>query len=374
MWLLLIACATPPPEDKQDTDSVVDTDTVVDSEETADSEPTDTDPDTGLAWAEPIEIVLIEAPDTVPEGEAVVIRFQTTGRWDVSELDITLTSSVAGALPAPTWDASAGAWTWRSSSLVAGAHDLDLDVTAPDGSSDHLDLSVGVCRWPPMERFDTDVVGGGWTTFGAARWDAGGWLEITGNETWRSGSIYKTSQKVSPGNVRLVFRFATGGGVGSGADGYAVNVIDVPDAAALATAVASADDGGCLGFGTAAPCGSSPTNSFHVEIDTWFNENTPITDPTPNNHIGIMLDGDAGNHVLWSSVASLEDLVWRELDVQTISSRIIVKLDGVVIIDGDIPGFVFDGGYIGVSGSTGAATNFHRFDDLQIFDRCLVPE
>jgi hypothetical protein len=48
-------------------------------------------------------------------------------------------------------------------------------------------------------------------------------------------------------------------------------------------------------------------------------------------------------------------------------------MNNTVIIQRNIPGFSFDGGYIGVSGSTGWASNYHRFDDLRILDRCDVP-
>jgi hypothetical protein len=115
-------------------------------------------------------------------------------------------------------------------------------------------------------------------------------------------------------------------------------------------------------------------SAFHIEFDTWYNGEPFILDP-PNqeNHVAINQDGDPGRHDLWAAVPTLEDLQWRHVVVEAIAQRIIVSLDGVPVIDGSIPNFSFDGGYIGVSGSTGWATNFHRFDNLQIFDRCLVP-
>jgi hypothetical protein len=39
---------------------------------------------------------------------------------------------------------------------------------------------------------------------------------------------------------------------------------------------------------------------------------------------------------------------------------------------GDISGFTFEGGYLGVSGSTGWASNYHRFDNLDL-EGCVVP-
>ena len=95
--------------------------------------------------------------------------------------------------------------------------------------------------------------------------------------------------------------------------------------------------------------------------------------PTSADHIAITLDGDPGNHVLWQPVGELEDLVWRRIEVSTQGNQVTVTMDGATIISDTINGFAFEGGFIGVSGSTGAETNYHRFDNLQIFDRCVVP-
>lgn len=51
----------------------------------------------------------------------------------------------------------------------------------------------------------------------------------------------------------------------------------------------------------------------------------------------------------------------------------IVTLDGLPAIDGLVPGLDLRGGFIGFSGSTGYYSNYHRFDDLQILQECLVP-
>ena len=59
-----------------------------------------------------------------------------------------------------------------------------------------------------------------------ATWDSGGWLEMTGNETNRSGVVYNDLQVISGGFASIQFSIATGGGSGdvndgSGADGFA---------------------------------------------------------------------------------------------------------------------------------------------------------
>ena len=38
-----------------------------------------------------------------------------------------------------------------------------------------------------------------------------------------------------------------------------------------------------------------------------------------------------------------------------------------------VPDFLFWGGYIGFTETTGFYTNYHRFDELQILQECWVP-
>ena len=143
----------------------------------------------------------------------------------------------------------------------------------------------------------------------------------------------------------------------------------VPDVNALVDMVDAAGSGGCLGYGVTDHCNSITADSFHIEFDTWDND----FDPTPQNHVSIMTNGSATTHHLWAEVPSLEDLAWRDIRVEVVGSTVTVEMDGAVIISGDIPGFQFEGGYLGVSGSTGWASNFHRFDNLW-FEKCSVPE
>ena len=113
-------------------------------------------------------------------------------------------------------------------------------------------------------------------------------------------------------------------------------------------------------------------DAFHIEIDTWQNTGDPNWDPTPDNHIGIMQNGDASNHYLWASVPFIEDLNWHPVTVEIKKDVVRVTVDGNEVMNKAIPNFKFRGGFIGFSGTTGWATNFHRFDDLQILQQCLV--
>lgn len=339
----------------------------------------DTDPHTDVADTaveNTFSVKIVDQPLEMVVGDTsgLVKGKVTSGTWLGSDYTATWTSSRDGVVGTMTI-ADDGKFEWNPSVLAAGHHQLTLTVTAPTGESHSADIFLDVCMFEPTEHFDAGLPAG-WRAYGDAGWDPGGWLEVTGNYQSRAGSLYKTDRKVDPGDFRLEFRIATGGGINSGADGYAVNVVNVPDVAALSDYVHSAANGGCLGYGISAACipGSTYTiDAFHVEFDTWYNGE--FSDPFSGNHVEITFDGHPEIHPqgLAASVPSLEDLQWRDIVVEAQGTQLTVTMNGTVIIQKNIPGFSFDGGYIGVSGSTGWASNYHRFDDLRILDRCEVP-
>jgi hypothetical protein len=314
-----------------------------------------------------IEITWIEVPDDAEVGTLLTLVAHVESTSDVA-MSYAWSSSIDGDLGTGTVSAT-GDVPLTTDALSPGWHDISLSV-AQDGTEVTDDYPVGICTWPDLETFDTGIPAG-WTLFGDAYWDPSGWLEVTGIETSRAGQIYKTDEKIDPGDFAVEFAIATGGGTGGGADGFAVNIIDAPDPSALANIVNMASNGGCLAYGTDGdPCGTTPIDGFHIEFDTWYND----FDPTVSNHFAITLDGNPTVSYFWVDVPSLEDLTWRNIRVEVNNSDVIAFMDGVQIIQGTIPGFVFDGGYLGVSGSTGASTNYHRFDNLQLYDRCRVPK
>lgn len=345
--------------------------TPVDSEDASDETDTNDGPEFS---AEPtLDLRFFRPPD--------LLEFGTTGGLVAhlvyegvtrDEIALTWESSIDDDLPAPTWGDEDGEIIFPTEALSPGTHQLRAVVTAPDGTADDSLTTLDICQWPELEDFSSSVVGNGWITTGDAYWEPSGWLEITGNTQSHAGAIYKIDRKVNAGDVEIAFRIATGGGINGGADGYAVNVIDVPDAAALRDYVQSTANGGCLGYGITPGCGGNGTvNAFHIEFDTWYN--AEYSDPTQDNHVAILLDGDPATHYLSATIPSLEDLQWRDVVVTIRGAQVIVTINGATVIDGTIPGFRFDGGYLGISGSTGWATNWHRFDNLLLRDRCLVP-
>lgn len=364
------ACATPPPPygpDKPD-----------DSGTPTPSEETDVLFETYAAQPslDPLRIRVLLAPDTVEDGQPVHLELALDGATDLTTISIGLRSDRDGGLAPFQLDAARGVFVWDGT-LTAGQHTLNVRANADDGRVATLDLYVGICQWPPVETFDAASPPTGWTSYGSAYLEPAGWLEITGNTYNRRGAYFRTGSRVNPGDVRIVFDIATGGGASignSGADGYALSVVDVPDVPTLEAWINSTAAGGCLGYGSVPPCASAPgtpVNAFHIEFDTWYNGE--YGDQSQQNHIAVALDGNPTNPIAYLAVPNLEDLVWRTVEVRTVGTTVEVYVDARLAIQTTVPGFQFDGGYIGVSGSTGAATNEHRFDNLRVYDRCVVP-
>jgi hypothetical protein len=266
---------------------------------------------------------------------------------------------------------SDGTLTLDLTPLDPGWHSLTLMATRGEDIETYV-ISLGLCEDPPPESFSTSPDPALWSLYGNAYWDSNGWIEITGIGEGSEGQIFKTDRAIDSGNFTVSFDIATGGGINGGADGFALSVWDVPNPTALETLLEKTQPGGCLGYGLSADCGNASYRGFHIEFDTWHNGGDPVQDPTAANHIGILLNGDAGSHYLWAEVPSLEDLQWRSIRVETVASYVTVYMDGRSIMEGDISGFTFEGGYLGVSGSTGWASNYHRFDNLDL-EGCVVP-
>lgn len=341
--------------------------------------PTEEPPDAvapGTDSADPeLRVRLHAHPDAIPQGDPdeVLAGRLLSAVFEASELSATLRSDIDGPLGAVSL-LTDGRFEFPAGGLSAGLHQITLEGEDPDGQTGVAEQEVPVCAWPALEDFSSNVLGSGWSVFGDAFWDDRGWLEMTGARTDRSGAIFYTARKLNPGDFRIDFRIATGGGANGGADGFALSVFDAADEVELASIVNHAASGGCLGYGVSPPCGTMEVSGFHIEFDTWQNNGSPIVDPTSESHVAITLDGDPGDHLLWAARPYLENLQWRQVSVTGQGTHLEVTMNGVVVLSGDIPNFRFDGGYIGVSGSTGSSTNFHRFDDLQLYDRCLVPE
>ena len=262
-----------------------------------------------------------------------------------------------------------------------GIHELSVEVVDGDAVLARDSVRVGLCGWQMIGDFERDLEG--WQRFGDASRDQRGWLELTGNERGRKGAIYKVSESIEPGNVRLAFRISTGQcdapGVcnfdaSTAADGFAMNIWDVDSPDALGAIFDTAQSGGGLAYGVGGPYGDFEGNAFHIEFDTWYNQfnggNEFHTDPTRQNHVAVTLDGNPGNHVAFAELPSIEDNRWHEVELVIDGDRVRITIDGQSVIDQRVDGLDFKGGYIGFSGTTGYYTNYHRFDELRTRPAC----
>ena len=66
----------------------------------------------------------------------------------------------------------------------------------------------------------------------------------------------------------------------------------------------------------------------------------------------------------------MEDNAWHDVVLRVIGNHVTVSWDGETVIDADVDGLRFKGGYIGFTGSTGYFYNHHRIDDLRIQQAC----
>ncbi|MDP6946869.1 MAG: hypothetical protein QF464_22155, partial [Myxococcota bacterium] len=202
-----------------------------------------------------------------------------------------------------------------TSTLSPNWHVMTFTLSTPD-APDVVSASrtIGICATMSPDDFDADIESAGWKLYGDAYWDTNGWLELTGLQSG-AGSIYKVSETLAAADATIQFDFYTGGGVNGGADGFAMTVIDLGNVAALENYIATAGNGGCLGYGVSETCGDMVVEAFHVEIDTFYNTGDPFYDPTSSNHIAVTLNGDPANHILLAANLSLEDEQWHTIEI-----------------------------------------------------------
>jgi hypothetical protein len=377
----------PIPQDtgEEDANVVSDNGAAVDIANQSDTAPeldTTPEPDTMLAPDTAPE------PDTTPPPQTLTIKFTQPGNAEVSEegsalklitlvssngdkggLTVSFSSDLDGELGEAITD-NAGWATLEFAPAQTGWHTVKAIVTNAENTEASAEISVGICSYGQPNTFDAGTVSADWKIYGDAYFDPGGWLEMTGNASGKHGAIYNAGSKINPGDIEISLKIWTGGGINTGADGYAMTIINAKDVAELESVISSGKAGGCLGYGVGGTCGDMQVDAFHVEFDTWENNNHK--DPTPKNHIAITLDGDPSSHILWAEQV-LEDSTWHDVNITIFGTNIKVFFDGAKIIDDTVPGFQFHGGYIYFSGSTGWATNYHRVDDLWLKQTCDVP-
>jgi hypothetical protein len=264
-----------------------------------------------------------------------------------------------------------------------GIHEITLEAALGSETATAA-VTVGVCGFPDIFTFDSDLDPLEWTVLGDATRDPRGWLEMTQNERSRAGAIVNTGTQISEGNIRIQFDISTGqcdtpgpcSIFAQGADGFAVSIWETSSAAETVTLLEGAAIGGGLGYGVSGYYGDVTVNAFHIEFDSFYNEmigDEYHEDPTWQSHVAITLNGDPGNHVLFAELPTLENNEWHSVEIAVVGPRVTISYDGDVVADDEVPGLSFKGGFLSFTGVTGFETNYHRFDNLLLSESC-VPE
>jgi hypothetical protein len=244
------------------------------------------------------------------------------------------------------------------------------DTTVDDTTDTTVEDTTPICPEIPLLDFNADLASSEWLIVGDAYREPAGWLELTGLAGGQQGAIFYLGSVLSRGDTEISLRVSTGqcilpgpcDSLADGADGFALSIFGVGGVVELANLLAEARPGEGLGYAVT----PRAVDAFHIEFDTYHN----AIDPTLGNHVAITLNGDPTNHLLWTETPTLENNAWHDIVLRIAGVHVTVLMDGVTVIDADVPGLDFKGGYIGFTGSTGGSTNYHRIDDLQIVQAC----
>lgn len=302
----------------------------------------------GLDAAPPVSI------DSPLDGEVLspstVSTFQASVGDDVDapeSLSLSWSSDVSGTLStAPADSAGLASLGWDASALASGAHTVTL--TATDACGNTAVDSVTICQNEGYIEDSVDLES--WHFEGTALWDsANGWVQLTEPVTDQAGTAFQTSATVDADNVVIAFSFYVSGG--TGADGMSLTALDTTRMSSFVGA-----SGGGIGYGG--------LPGWSVEVDTWHNGE--YYEPTAEDHLSIVLDGNAASPVVSAALPEMEDNLWHTMSVTVIEGWMTVSVDDVVYIDQLVTGLTSFPAYVGFTGATGAVTNYHLVDALAV--------
>ena len=331
---------------------------VITSDDTA--EPTIEIPLLGTLNSPPSVVILEPDPDSVLELDNVSLVAKISDDLDPPEaLQIQWNSSIDGALDDTPADTNGDLSYLWAAPRSPGDHVLTLDVADSCGSVGAT--SVNICQEKTVVSDALEIED--WTFAGAARWDTkNDWLELTGLNPNQVGSAFATQETVYGGELDIEFLFYVGDG--TGADGFSLTMLD-----------ASRSEGtlggtGCgMGYGGDSACTDGPAlPGWTVEVDTYYNEGH---DPTEEDHIAFVLDGQVDRPEAWVAAPELEDTGWHFMRVVVQAPNVKVYIDGTEYLNIYVAGnFAFDG-WVGFTAGTGDITNNHLIYDLTVTEsRC----
>jgi hypothetical protein len=307
---------------------------------------------------QPPEIVILEpTSDAILDTEGSVDLFAQVYDPDdpLDRLLVQWHSDVAGNVAAGLANSTGDSRLEWTGARTGGDHVLTASVV--DGCLAEDAVQIGVCQQSGFDTENLDI--SSWHFEGNASWDSSnGWLELTPATQNAVGSAFQTAASTRGNNVTISFAFYMGGG--SGADGFAVTALDMDRMTAY---LGSA--GGCLGYGSHGadcPVSVAPLPGWTLEVDTYHNS----WDPTAEDHLAFMFDGDVGGVQAWATLPEMEDATWHTMEVTVNAPRVTVSIDGTVYLDQDIAGTYDFPAQVGFTAATGGLTNYHLIDALTV--------
>lgn len=280
-------------------------------------------------------------------GAATAFDARVSDDADAPEaLSLSWSSDVDGVLSTDPADGGGRAgFTWDAAQRSSGNHTVTLTATDACGAS--TNGVVVFCQNAGYLAENLDLAT--WHFEGSARWDGNGWVELTNTGTGQAGTAFQTAQSVDAAAVSIAFSFYVSGG--SGADGMSVTALDTNRMTGFV-----GTSGGGIGYGG--------LPGWSLEIDTWWN--SEYFEPSQDDHIALSIDGDAANPVIWATLPEMEDGAWHQMELTVSGTHLVVAVDGVAYIDANVPQLTSFPAYVGFTAATGAFTNFHLVDALEV--------
>lgn len=302
-----------------------------------------------------ISVLTPESGAILEDQEPITLLSQVADAEDGVVLPVSWTSDVEGVISSGLADSTGRDEQSWPGGREGGDHVLTATVTDSCGQTEQV--SFGVCQQAGYDTETLDI--SSWHFEGSARWDsANGWLELTDTGRELVGSAFQTGVSTRGNNVTVEFQFYMGDG--SGADGLAVTALDTDRMTGF---LGSA--GGCLGYGSGTGC--TPANpalpGWTIEVDNFRNSGF---DPTGEDHVAFMFDGDVLGVQAWAVLPEMEDTGWHSMRITVAAPRVTVAIDGTTYIDQDIPGDYDFPAYVGFTAATGGSTNNHLIDALTV--------
>ena len=233
-----------------------------------------------------------------------------------------------------------------------GLHELAVDTH--DSCENPSVFPLVVCQQYGYEVESLDI--STWNFEGAAFWDTqNNWVELTSATTNQVGSAFSTAVPVSGGNVEIEFQFYIGDG--SGADGISLTALDIDR---MTTYLGGTGCG--IGYGGDATCTSGPAlPGWSIEVDAYYNGGQ---DPTSDDHMAFMFDGDVDGAVHWSTLPEIEDTGWHSMRVVVTDPPCFGRNRWFCIYGSRCDGQL----QFSCVAGTGGATNRHLIDSLVVIE------